>query len=160
MASRKRPLSESTPEPWRTWVRWPIRIDKDEVDAAAGVEFSWGDITYLVELCTIYVERFRGPVPDFSLTIVWQPPKAVELEARRTFIDAVEWVWRECRRKPGQGSSWRDDKGAHDGPLLRLLLKLFEAMREPNPPSAATLHHDLTFLQGGGERDRGDSRLR
>src|SRR5262249_39833061 len=51
-------------EPLRTWTRRPIRIDKDELDAVAGVRFSWGDIAYFVGVCTDYRERWRGPVSD------------------------------------------------------------------------------------------------
>jgi hypothetical protein len=157
-ASRERPRSESTPER-RTWVRRPIRIDKDELDAVAGVEFSWREIAELVDLCTIYAERFREPMPDWAFAYSWQPPEAVELAARRAFVGAVEGVWRERRRRRGRGSFY-SRHARYDGPLVRLLLKLFKAMGEPNPPSAATLHHDLTFLQGCGERNRGGGRLR
>jgi hypothetical protein len=114
----------------------------------------------LADLCTIYSERFQGPP-------LHRTALAAELAARRAFVEAVEGVWRECRRKRGRGSSYREVirqrevvKKVHDGPLLRLLLKLFEAMREPNPPSAATLHHDLDFLRTGRERTRGGKRKR
>jgi hypothetical protein len=158
-ATKSARLAARDREPGRTWLRRPIRINKDDLDAAAGVRFSWSDVAYFVGLCTDYRERFRGPVSDFSLTVAQQPPEAAELEARRAFVDAVECVWCECRRRRGRGSFYSRHAG-YDGPLVRLLLKLFKAMGEPNPPSAATLHHDLTFVQGGGERDRGAERPR
>jgi len=142
-------------------MRRSVRIDKDELGRLARVKFDWSDIAELVELATVYRERFQGPpLPDFMLAdAVRLLP--TELEARRAFVEAVEGIWRERHRKRG-GSSYRavirkriQVNQLHDGPLLRLLLALFQAMGEPNPPSATTLHHDLTFLRNHRERKRG-----
>ena len=43
-------------------LRRPVRLDKEQLEQLAGVEFSWSDIQELVELATIYMERFRVPV--------------------------------------------------------------------------------------------------
>jgi hypothetical protein len=138
-------------------LRRPVCLDKEQLELLADVKFEWSDLRLLVELCTIYHERFRGPpLPELMLDdAMEQAPPTAELEARRAFVDAVEGVWRERRRKRGRGSSYRYDKEIHDGPLLQLLLKLFEAMGEPNPLSADTLHHDLQALHSGRERKRG-----
>src|SRR5690242_1524088 len=105
----------------------------------------------LVALCTAYRERFSGPSVDFMLVdapITTQLPATIERETRRAFVEAVEGIWCERRRKRGRGSTYLWDKEAYDGPLLRLLIKVFEAMDEPYPPSRATLHHDLHSLTG------------
>jgi hypothetical protein len=136
--------------------RRPVRIDRDELNTLAGVEFTWGDIGDLVELCTVYRERFCGPPPpDFMLAdapVTKQPPATTEQEARRAFVAAVEAIWRERWQKGGHGSAYRWEREAHDGPLLRLLHKLFEAMGEPNPPSVAALHHDIVAVTNERER--------
>jgi hypothetical protein len=146
-------------------MRRSIRLDKEELEALAGVEFTVYDLVHLVDLCTIYTERFRDPVPvpEFMKPkpTAHNAARAADLEARRAFVEAVEGIWRERYRKRDYGSSysWKYDR--YDGLLLRLLRKLFEAMREPNPPSSATLHHDLDFLRTGrGERTRDSKRKR
>ena len=115
-----------------------------------------GDIGDFVDLCTCYRERFRGPpLPDFMLLdspVTQQLPATTEQEARRAFVAAVEAIWRERRRRGGHGSAYRHERDAHDGPLLWLLLILFNAMGEPNPPSMATLHHDIVAVTSGRER--------
>jgi hypothetical protein len=143
-------------------LRRSIRLNWKELNELSGVTFDWSDIEYLVDLCTIYRERFCEPrPPDCKFPYHPKPTprteRAAELAARRAFIEAVEGIWRDRRRKRGRGASYRhhQGKGVHDGPLLRLLKALFVAMREPNPPTPATLSHDLTALARGRERTRG-----
>jgi hypothetical protein len=143
-------------------VRKPIRIDKDELEKLAKVKFSWSDIAELVGRTTDYRERFQGPpLPDFMLVDATRSSPTTELEARRAFVEAVEGVWHERSRKRGPGSSYQSIirkrvfvKQIHEGPLLRLLLTLFQAMGEAESPSPATLHHDLNFLRTSCERNR------
>jgi hypothetical protein len=146
-----------------------LRLDKDRLEELAKVTFTWSDVEDFVEICTDYSRRFRGPIPDFMLydsPITRQLPETIELEARRAFVEAVEGIYRERVRRRG-GSAYnhlRVEAGdrAHDpaepthtGPLIDLLQELFRAMNEPDPPSAATLHHDLEFIRTHTERDHG-----
>jgi hypothetical protein len=157
--SRSQLNAELNARPRRTRVRRPIRIDWNELDALADTSFTWSEVGELVDLCTIYAERFREPVTDYILTCVdEQSPKRVELEARRAFVEAVEGVWRESRRRPGRGSFVSRHKG-RDGPLLRLLQKLFVAAGEA-PPSPTTVHDDIVWLERQRERKRKSGRKR
>jgi hypothetical protein len=63
----------------------------------------------------------------------------------RVLIQAVAEIWREHGGK-GVGSYYSDPKGQHDGPLLRLLLELFEQAGVPNDrrPGRHSLHDAIT----------------
>jgi hypothetical protein len=77
------------------------------------------------------------------------------------------WQGGESKREGHRGSFWdlrpgdSDDpelpSTGHTGPLARLLQHLFRAA-SGKELTAATLHHDLTFLRKGKERSRGKSK--
>jgi hypothetical protein len=140
-------------------MRRPVRIDKEELDALAGVTFEWSDVAELVDLVSTYVERFGGPpLADYLLDHSWErhsQPSRMELEGRRAFVEAVEGVWRERCRRTGLGAHYDPDDEIHSGPLVKLLQYLLRAAGEAKPPSAATLAHDVKFLATGRERRRG-----
>jgi hypothetical protein len=82
----------------------PIRIDKDKLDALAGVEFSWGDIEMLVDAASNYVERFvlaegdhdsPGPPPPDQLA----PAVTGSVRVNREFIQDESSVYHEFLRR-------------------------------------------------------------
>lgn len=60
-------------------------------------------------------------------------------------VAAVVEVWREHKGKGSTGSYYRDLKSQHDGPLIRLLLELFEQAGVPQKdrPGRHTLHNAI-----------------
>lgn len=134
------------------WIELP---DEVELERLSGVRFSERDLAELVDLVSIYANRFH---PDPEPTLDFMLVDAVLLgstdrDARRAFIEAVEGVWRSRSSKPHTlGSYFDPEKKYHDGPLIRLLLRLFEAMGGP-VPAASTLHDDLVS-SGRGDRKR------
>jgi hypothetical protein len=136
-------------------VKRRVRIDKDELDAAAGVEFAWEDVEYFVDVFSDYAGRHdRQRLPDYILERSRpEDTRRYELEARRAVVDAVEGVWRERRRRRGRGAHYDPEQEVHAGPLVRLVQYLLAAAGE-RPPSAATLYHDLKFLATNRERAR------
>lgn len=116
-------------------------------------------VNELVELLKIYEHRFKEPTLSRLLIerqrdwIGFRRPRRAELDARRAFVEAVEGVWRECGGQR-RGAHFDVENEVHSGPLVMLIQELFRVFGNTNPPSAATLHHDLKFLATGRERRR------
>lgn len=116
-------------------------------------------MTEFFELFEIYENRFSEPVePPIPIWMLadappFQKPKRAELGARRSIVEAIDGIWRECGGQ-GRGSYYHVVKERFDGPLLALLETLFVAVSGSDAPSSATLHHDLAFIATGRERRR------
>jgi hypothetical protein len=136
-----------------------IPLDVEKLERVAGVKLDRNHVNELVELLTIYEQRFKEPAISKLLLkrqrdwVGFRRPRRAERDARRAFVEAVEGIWRECGGKT-QGSYYDPHEETHTGPLVLLLQELFRAINTSNSPSAATLHHDITFVYTGRERDR------
>ena len=140
--------------------RRSVRLDHDRLNVLAGVTFTGSDLHELVLAVEDYRDRFRVdvPVPDFMLVDeANRDPRKANMEARRAFVDEVAGIWQERVKGNAstRGSVYRIDEEIHAGPLIDLLQELFRTVEEATPPSAATLHHDLTVLAGSEERKTG-----
>jgi hypothetical protein len=118
------------------------QIDNGKLERLAGVKFGASDIDWLERFTANYAEHFNEPPPpDYLLG----HKRDDRLTPRRAFIWAVEDLWRQRWRRNEHGWHYNRHKGHYDGPLLRLLLYLFEAAGG-KVPSAATIVGDLKEL--------------
>jgi hypothetical protein len=135
-----------------------FRLDWEELERKAGVKIDPTSMREFIELAIMHAGRDR-----------------FDTKSRRAFIFTVEHTWREIERtnKRGayiQGRRQYDEiaglsareleynkhnckpayvtRRKHDGPLIRLLTALFEAIGEK--PRDATLFHDIDFLRRNG----------
>jgi hypothetical protein len=137
-----------------------VRIDWYRLNKIAKVQFTADDIHELVDLASDYVRRFGDePVPDFMLEYAVKC-HTTDKEVRRAFVEAFEGIWRERLRRRGRGAYYNLFDAKHTGPLVRLIQHLLRGARDPNPPSAAVLFHDIKFLATGKERNHGKPRKR
>lgn len=135
------------------------QLDIKKLERIGCVKIDPIHINELVELLKIYEHRFKDPPLSRTLMkmqrdwIGYRRPRRAELDARRAFVEAVEGVWRECGGRK-RGAHFDAIKDVYSGPLVTLIQELFRGFGSTNPPSAATLHHDLKFLATGRERRR------
>lgn len=140
-----------------------ITLDRERLETLAGLKFSDASFAELVELTATVAGKFQGPAPpDFMLEDAWserwhQEPRQIEMDVRRAFVEAIDALWHECGGK-GRGSYYDGFNGIYSGQLLALLRELFRILGWSDSTSAASLHHDLTFLATGRERERSRKR--
>ena len=151
--------TSNVPPPDRDAIRLLLAywLFKRRLDAAAKVDFLWPDVAELVDLFGDY-QGFEDPtLPAFVLADIPQGRRRLtnNKEARRTFVEAVEELWRERGGQgravfPSRHQSVSAKYDGVDGPLFQLLRELFEAAGK-EPLKGGTLVADVEFFK---RRDR------
>jgi hypothetical protein len=127
-----------------------VTLDKNLLDEAAGVVFSYEDLNEFVQLLSVYQQRFRDDgslVPEWmqSEWVGFKNSRRAEAEARLAVVEAVLEIWR-ARGGRGIGSYYVDLDEDYEGPVITLLHLLFGGIKGAQPPNRHTLHHDLRFI--------------
>lgn len=135
-----------------------LRAHSSRLDEIAGVKFRDADIKELIFHLEAYLtapEHDPLIIPDWMLTDAIQSaqPRQAVRDRRRLFVEGVEGVWRGCGGRK-KGSYYHVEDGVHGGPLVKLIQALLQIADIANPPSAASVHHDLDALYRNKERPR------
>jgi hypothetical protein len=105
---------------WLILPEYGVRLDRNVVSELSGVEFNDEDVADLAEITALaWGPSARTRLTDegtmfasYLIETNWNPCRRAR-DRRRAWVEVVEGVWRDCRRKGGLGSHWDPMNGVH-----------------------------------------------